>query len=200
MKDLDYEEMVRGNLGIKSKIPVQELALMAFQPRLLVAMDISHRSQEISKYLPALKYSFSDIHSVLLTTSKEDVVKLMEVASEVNVDEPIEIFYNEWLYNQNSAIIAGKITETYTTLVHNLVQKAKEKGVKVKALWGGNITASRFKKPSPHLERREIKHLESIISEAPAPGFLSFSQVSIGVSQITPDSYNFKVQEKISLI
>jgi hypothetical protein len=176
--------------GTKPNLPQNPQGgyLIAFRHPLEIAERIEAFSMRLAQTVPLMVYDAKTIHTTLsdygiredFSPDKTILDKLCGAVRRHMTVEPPKISYAEWLYNQNTMIIAGVPNSEFLQIANQVIagespyatfkadnRLLSEAGIKLRMPWGAHITAGRF---TEQRTPKELSDFFKLIKEAPEIG------------------------------
>jgi 2'-5' RNA ligase len=170
-----------------------------------IAERVADFSRRIADSVPAVVYDAETVHTTISDYGIQEgfkpdegiLRKLCQVVARRKIRETPVISYTEWLYNQNTAIVAGNPNETFLHLAEEIRSEADKEGINLRPPWGAHITTNRFKeKRTP----QELGDFFRLMQEAPILGTSRPEFIDVAYFDFSPDHFNVQVHERFPLV
>ena len=191
--------------GTKPSIPDSQGGyLIIFRHPLKVTEKVEGFSKRISQIVPAIVYDSATIHTTIsdfgikegFAPEKDILEKLCNSARRVFFKDTPAISYSEWLYNQNTVIVAGMPDETFLEIAQGIYSSGEKNGIKLRMPWGAHITVNRFtEQKSPE----ELKDFFKLMKEAPVLGKSVPENIDVAYFDFSPKGFKTTTYERFKL-
>lgn len=193
------------NEGIKPNIPKSQGGyLIVFRHPLEIAQKVEGFSRRISQAVPAIIYDSANVHTTIsdfgikedFVPEKDTLEKLCNsVRGAVITNKPL-ISYSEYLFNQNTVLVAGISNQAFLEVAQNIYSSAEGKGIQLRLPWGAHITANRFvEQKSPE----KLKDFFKLMKEAPVLGNSVPENIDVAYFDFSPNGFKITTYERFSL-
>ncbi|MDD5192190.1 MAG: hypothetical protein PHH54_00155 [Candidatus Nanoarchaeia archaeon] len=193
------------NEGTKPDIPKSQGGyLIVLRHPLEIAQKIEEFSRRISQAVPAIVYDSATVHTTIsdlgikgnFAPEKDTLERLCNsVRGALIVNKPT-ISYLEWLYNQNTVIVAGMPNQVFLEVAQNVYSSAEGNGVQLRLPWGAHITSNRFaEQKSPE----ELTDFFKLMNEAPVLGNSVPKNIDVAYFDFSPKGFKTTTYERFSL-
>ena len=190
--------------GTKPNIPQSQGGyLIVFRHHSDIANGVEGFSRRISQAVPAIVYDSATIHTTISDLGikenfapETDTLERLcnSVRGALIVSKPL-ISYSEWLYNQNTVIVAGIPNQAFLEVAQNVYSAAEGNGVQLRLPWGAHITANRFaEQKSPE----ELKDFFKLMKEAPVLGNSIPENIDVAYFDFSPKGFKTTTYERFS--
>ncbi|MEK6925730.1 MAG: hypothetical protein AABW50_00465 [Nanoarchaeota archaeon] len=191
--------------GTKPNIPESQGGyLIVLRHPLEIAQEIGEFSKRISQAVPLIVYDSSTIHTTIsdfgikenFIPKKDTLERLCDSVRVVLIlNKPI-IFYSEWLYNQNTIIVAGTPDKAFLEAAQNIYSSGEKNFVKLRLPWGAHITTDRF---TEQKNPEELKDFFKLMKEAPTLEESVPENIDVGYFDFSPKGFDLTVYERFKL-
>jgi len=191
--------------GTKPNIPNSQGGyLIAFRHPSEITQKIDGFSRRISQVVPIMVYDSATIHTTIsdldvrenFTPQKEILNRLTNSVREVVIIDKPTISYSEWLYNQNTVIVAGVPNQIFSKVSQDVYSSGEKNGVKLRLPWGAHITADRF---TEEKNPKELKDFFKLMKEAPVLGESIPENIDVAYFDFSPRGFKITTYERFSL-
>ncbi len=173
--------------GTKPNLPQNSQGgyLIALRHPSEIAERIEAFSRRIAQTVPLMVYDAKTIHTTISDYGiKEDFAPDKETLDKLSARDfyPFRkrnprfkndnflwpsISYDNWLYNQNTLLVAGRPNEDFFDMVQGVYSSGQETGIQLRMPWGAHITAGRF---TEQTTPKELSDFFKLMKEAPVLG------------------------------
>jgi hypothetical protein len=192
--------------GTKPNVPVLEGGyLIAFKHDSDLCQKLEVFSRRISQIVPAIVYDSSMVHTTISDYGIKEGFNLDKkvldnlcscVNGAINMERP-KLCYLDWLFNQNSVIVAGLPCKEFFEISKYICSLGNSKGIKLRMPWGTHITVSRFlEEKTPE----ELSDFFKLIKEAPLIGVSNPRQIEVGYFNYGLNGFYLNTYEKFNLM
>jgi len=191
--------------GTKPNIPKHQGGyLIVFRHPLEIAQRVGEFSNRISQTVPAIVYDANTVHTTISDFGiKEDFVPekntlrrlCNSVKETVIIGKPI-ISYSEWLYNQNTVLVAGIPNQRFLEIAQKIYSSGEKNGVQLRLPWGAHITSNRF---TEQKTPEELKDFFKLMKEAPVLGESVPENIDVAYFDFSPEEFKTVTYERFNL-
>ena len=191
--------------GTKPSLPAKPQGgyLIVFRHSIEISQEVERFSRRISQAAPAIVYDAATVHTTIsdfgikesFIPEADTLAKLCNSVRNVVMNRPT-ISYGEWLFNQNTVLVAGMPNQAFLEVVQNVHSSAERNGVQLRMPWGAHITANRFtqtKNPT------ELSDFFKLMKEAPKLGESEPEFIDVGYFEFNMERFLFNIYERFSL-
>lgn len=207
-----YDDFRRNSVREKGTKPSSALNgqagyIVALRHPNQITLPISNFTHELQKSTPGLVYDPNNVHTTILTYAVQEkenfelesslIEKISKgVGKSLEIPWKSRIDFSEWLYNQDTVIIAGQPNKDFIDYSERIVEEINGKGLDVKMPWGAHITAFRF---SQRQNPKELRDFFNIMEKCPNLGISVPQSVDIGYFTLIPEGFMLRTLERFSL-
>ena len=187
--------------GTKPNLPNQQGGyLIIFKHAEEISEKIGDFSRKISQSIPLMAYDSKTIHttisdyniSEIFNPDKNILDNICDSVNSIAVGK-LKIGYNEWLYNQDTVLVAGYPNEIFLDISKSIYWSAIQKGINLRMPWGAHITAGRFtKQKSPN----DLSDFFKLMKETPKIGISNPKIIDVGYFSFGKKGFTINTYEK----
>ncbi|MBI2580055.1 MAG: hypothetical protein HYW27_04085 [Candidatus Aenigmarchaeota archaeon] len=183
--------------------------IIAFRHPPKITDPLAVFSERISRTIGALVYGTENAHTTIATYgikpdfSRDDTIldEMAAAASLTHLDiedpesgckESPEIDYGEWLYNQDSVIVAGMPNERFVHAINSTVEYPLE----FRPSWGAHMTGARFRERALP---EQLVEFFNLMKEAPRLGRSRPTSIDAGHFLLTQEEFRFVTYDRFYL-
>ena len=190
--------------GTKPNISNFQGYMISFRHRSEIAQRAEDFSKRLSQTVPLMVYDSDTIHTTIsdfgikedFTQNKDILERLCSCVRDVIVQNKPEISYREWLYNQNTVLVAGIPNQAFFNVAQNICSLGEKNRVQLRLPWGAHITAGRFtEQKSP----RELSDFLKLMKEAPVLGTSMPEKIDVAYFDFNRDGFKIICYERFKI-
>ena len=191
--------------GTKPNIPVSQGGyLIVFRHALEISQKIGRFSKRIFEEVPAIVYDSATVHTTiselgireLFIPEKNTLEKLCSLVREIVIADKPVVSYSEWLFNQNTVIVAGVPNQGFFDVAQKVYSLGERNNIKLRLPWGAQITANRFTETRTP---EELKDFFKLMKESPVLGKSVLETIDVAYFYFNPNGFKITTYERFSL-
>lgn len=166
--------------------------------------EVARFSERMGKEIPILEYKAEDLHTTFTNKPFEEseeidesfLEKLCLGVSKIRNLKTFGIFYNKWLYNENTIILKGNAPKEFYYLSKGILNNLKGGGIELRMPWASHMTGARF---NEKINAEELKGFFKLMGEAPIIGESIPKSIDVGIIKLDKNNFDFGVYRSFKL-
>jgi hypothetical protein len=207
MRTLDKEKVAQEGIARGFKDQGGYLIIGRHSPD--VTEQIEEFASKIASKVPGLAYGSHNLHTTFadyqLTPLGEfkPNAKLLEKLCDIVNAETVEFNFQpkinyggNWLYSQDSLILAGQPDEIFVSLASQIEATGKTENIALRLPWGAHSTAVRFtEQRSPE----QLTEFFQLMENAPEIPKSTIRQIDVGYFKMSPAGFNITIYDRFDI-
>ncbi len=202
--------------GLRPNVPEKQGGyLITFRHPTEVADRVGELSEKVAKVVPSIVYDRSNVHTTIsdfnvsdefspdpsilqkLADTSTDIIGCYYGCLEDGELEPMKINFTEWLFNQNTGIVAGIPNKSIFEITQEYIEIAKKyDDIMLRMPWGAHITACRFLETA---NPEQIDELNRIFKGQSPIGNSRPESIDVGHFTLSPEGFEYDIFESFYL-